>query len=170
MQVSQLAPGSAFRVDLGPSGHIDYRLVYKTNCGAYVEYMKKTKKKIKHADPLADLTGEETTTTEIEAAAGATTISLGTECEPLVEEIDIDDLVGDAPRKARAKTTGGKRELKPATKRGQVVAMLSAGKTVSHVCEKLGIKRTCCMSHLSDARKFNGVTYEVSGEKVKVTI
>ena len=171
MTVEQLTPGQTFRVDLGQHGHLDYRLIYKTQGGAYVENMKKIKKIIKHTNPLVDLTGESTIATEIESASGRTTIALGTRCELLDEFTDfsVDDLVGPVRRVDTAMNAGGgKRELNPATKRGQVVAMLRAGRTVAAVCEKLSIKKSCCMSHMSDARKFNGVQYEVHDGEVTV--
>lgn len=182
MHASQLNPGDEFRVDFGGFGHADYRLIYVNQSRAYVEPLMKNKKKIvKFDDLLGDVVAE------FESSSGAVNIAPSTEVTLLA--VDFDDLLGPMPgnivdngvniRKSRASygglqthpiPTDGLRPLAPDTKRGQVVNMLAAGRTVSAVCEALGIKRSCCMSHLSDARKFCGVAYEVDGEKVRVKL
>lgn len=174
--VSQLSPGQAFRVDLGPAGHLDYVLMYSNNCRARVKSMARTKRTITRRDDLSDLTGEApAVVAQFDAPGAETDISPGTECAPLEvaeRSDDIDDLLGTAPapRAARkAATPGATRPLDPATKRGRVVGMLAAGKTFQQVCAELGINRGCALSHLSDARKFNGVQYAVDGDRAKVT-
>lgn len=174
MTVSRLRSGDTFRVDLGSNaGYIDYRLIYVNDCRAYVEPLMRRKKTI--SVDHSDLTG--LPVVEFESASGRVNISPGTECTVLEEDVDLvgprdddDDLTGPLVKSKKTKKVIGTRPLDPTTKRGQVVAMLAAGKTVMAVCDKLNIKRSCALSHMSDARKFNGVAYVTDGDRVKVTL
>ena len=184
MTVEQIEDGRAFRVSLGPYGHIDYRLVYKTQCGAYVENMRKTKKTIKHADPLADLTGESTTTTEIESASGKTTISLGTECEPLPDDDSAGiaqnalDLIGKTPSEKKPRQPRGDRHFDPkpqerpvreGTKRAEMIA-LTAGKKmdIKKVMAKFSMERNLVIAHVHEFWNCHGYGYHLVGDTLEV--
>ena len=183
MTVEQIEDGRAFRVSLGPYGHIDYRLVYKTQCGAYVENMRKTKKTIKHADPLADLTGESTTTTEIESASGKTTISLGTECEPLLDGDLPGNIVdnganGPAPVGKKPRQPRGDRHFDPkaqerpvrdGTKRAEMIA-LTVGKKmdIKKVMAKFSMERNLVIAHVHEFWNCHGYGYHLVGDTLEV--
>lgn len=187
--VSSLNAGDEFQIDLGPNDPpLKYRLIYSNQCRAYVEPIGAKRHNI--------ITRQDGTTAEWDSPRGRVNISPGTLVDAILRrasedttmddlidggmddllglssEDNMDDLLGELPKargKKRApKTTDGKRELDPSTKRGQVVALFRSGKTAEQVCDKLGIKRSCAFSHLSDARKYNGVEYEVSGGKVRI--
>ena len=191
MTVSQLNIGDTFRINFNkydPNEYLDYRLIFMNQNRAFVEPLgsKRSNK----------VTREDGSTAEWESPRGRHNITIGAPCtllraaseddmNDLIDGNGLDDLLGDNPEdvgmmdllgelpkpkrtKNKPKTADGKRELDPQTKRGQVVAMFRAGKTPEQVCEKLSIKRSCAMSHLSDARKYNGVQYEVSGGKVRI--
>ncbi len=173
--VSQLNPGQKFRTGgllagwpEEPGFYWDYKLIYATQHRAYVEPLMKRKTRINED-------------VEFESGSGRVNISSSVPCIPLDDDGE-EDLFGPrtaeqleaAPRTKTVRALAsakplGSAPLNPATKRGKLVDMFLKGYTVSRVCEELGIKRGCAMSHLSDARKFNGVAYELNGEKVKIS-
>lgn len=185
VKVSQLSPGQVFRVTLLPGQHVDYRLLRVSPSRAYVEPLARSRQSIRKKDEFSDLTGRDEIVTEFDSTRGRHNISAGTECIILDEDGD-EDLAG--PRRTPVDTISrtavvnkmlgtsrkkapkplGSQPLNPDTKRGKLVAMFSKNKTIAQVCEALGINRGCAMSHLSDSRKFNGVQYEIAGEKVKI--
>lgn len=175
--IRSLMPGDRFSIDLGVGGQLHYRLIYCNESRAYVEPARRDKRQITDA--------KGSVLAEFEDRNGRVNISPMTEVikmdaeyeefdlagDPV--EIDTFDLTGDPAdalgHRKRAKSAPGTlRALDPATKRGQVVAMFKVGKTTAQVCDKLNIKKSCALSHMSDARKYNGVQYEARNGKVRV--
>lgn len=175
MLVSQLLPGQPFRVTLAPGDYLDYKLIHCNDCRAHVEPLGRVRKTIMRKEEFDDLLGG-APLAEFDTHGGRVNIAPGTVCTLLNAPDDLDDLFGlgvtvTITKQLRpALVPSSLRALDPKTKRGQVVAMLAAGKKVPAVCAALGIKRSCALSHMSDARKFNGVQYETDGDVVKVAL
>ncbi len=174
MVVRQLNPGQEFRINLGPYGNLEYRLLYANECRAYVEPLKKVRRTVVTSDLME--------TAEFETSAGRINIAPTTECEMIDSELE--EMMGK--RKAQAPPAGktktekaprqpsgplGSKPLNPDTKRGKIIAMLKDGKTIDAAAKAVDVNRGCLMSHLSDARKFNGIEHsKLDGDKVKITM
>lgn len=197
MFVRQLSPGQAFRTGGAlegfpdtPDYYTDFRLLYVSDCRAYVEPLGRVKRKITKKDEFSDLTGREETLAEFDSPGGTRgNISSGTICVPLGDDGE-EDLAGPRPRNDFGPTTGGlratlikkpagadihhppqapQRAVRPGTVREKVLLLIkSDGKSVDRMAEKLGMKRTLFLAHVYELWNSCGYGYTVIGDKVVI--
>lgn len=175
MTVAQLRPGQAFRVDLGASGHLDYRLIYANNCRAHVEPLERGKKSIVASDGSV--------LAEFCLPGGKVNIAPGTVCLPIGGLMDeLDEMLGTdtaAPSSAREKHGSydifhaprvGMPPMRPNTKRDQMLKLILAGTdSVTKLMAHFAMKRTLVLAHVWEMWNTNGWGYGVSGDKIVVT-
>lgn len=192
--VRGLNPGQAFRVALG-GGHppLEFRLIHVSQCRAYVEPLKKTRRRIVSDD--GDLLAE------FDGRGRGVNISPGTECELIHEtefEEELEDILGmgddkktndkktsdkkktDEKKIDDAKKTRGKngvrskppgtqtRAIKEGTIRRKLYVEMGRTKSVAKLCERLGMTKSVLLAHVNEFWRAHGHGYLVDGDRVEL--
>ena len=181
LAVRRLGIGDTFRVNLGPHGHIDYRLLFKNDCRAYVKPLERKTRQIKSAEGVL---------AEFEKPGDPINISPETQVTLLEKQMDedliggdeFDDLIGDAPARPkvavapRASAKNGKpaaakllKSCKPETKRGRLLALMVAGEQrFSALEKKMEMKRNEIITYCSEMNRDYGIGYTVGENLVTI--
>ncbi len=183
VSVRRLSPGDAFRVDMGCSGHLDYRMIYTTAGRAYVKPLGRREYQIKDADGAV--------LAEFGKPGDPVNISLETQVILLEKAMeDEEDLIGIGPATggpAPAKTArvtkitsskNGKtpaarllKPCKPETKRGRLLALMVAGEQRFGVLEKkMEMKRNEIITYCSEMNRDYGIGYTVGDATVTIQL
>lgn len=165
--VYKLRPGQAFRIWLGKSQYLDYRLIHSNECRAYVEPLNRRK-----LDILDDAPG------------GRVSIAPSCECEIIDEELDemMKNTTGAVKTTEKKKDAiakrGADRKFEPAkqtrpvragTIRADLLAAMEAGNSdIPKLMKQFDMARSLLIAHVHEMHKCHGYGYSVVGDVVKI--
>lgn len=84
--------------------------------------------------------------------------------ETVVEALPPEEAVAATERGGKPAITEGVRPMTVGTKRARIVEAASKGMKIPQIMTEFSITRSCALSHLNDAQKFNGVGYKLHND------
>ncbi len=167
VSVGSLRPGTAFRVDLGRHGNLDYRLIRANDCRAWVEPLVGGQRQIKNSE------GE--VMAEFEDRSGRCNIAPATRCTvlegvPVMTNFEEKQRSRRGERHYDAQPAG--KPVRPNTKRAKMLEMLlddPTGQTdINSIMLAFDMDRNLVVAHVHEMHVQHGYGYSVVGDTITI--